>query len=1433
MDPDELQAHETTVSSLEARFQAVLGLVRTTPDDNSVELSNGHKLRLYGLYKHVTAGPCDDDKPPSMLNVTAYAKYRAWLSCRDSSREEAMLSYLHLLAKQTNEIGQHCRKVLNDLEGSKALLESPSKPVTVNDAEYEESTSVDSSSNIPNNQDNDLRLPQEYDAMNRRFLGIQPLIPRGQLDISYLDVLYAAGQSIYGLLTSPVPRHYEQLLQKEWPSAVVGLSVRSLLDLYLRVQKYPVGSQVLVCPPITVPGMRAVLEKQHQLQLVPVDGVEQVDCAALESSVTDRTVAILVVHVFGMKVATNWEELHELAVRHKLEVWEDSAESYTGMGLDSSPYVDVNFWSLGFIKTSTALGGGVALVRNQMIGESMRRLQASRYEQQSAGWYLWRICKALVLKAIADQPVVYGLIATACTRIGGNFDDFVSWLLRGFGNGEHWLRQIRYRPSSAMLAVMHRRLMQTRHKVANSVAERRRRCEQLHQVLAGSSNVVTPVFRNNPNHAYWLYPILVDDPDAMCRYLRNGGYDATRGASQLLCIGSADLCPQASRLLRQAVYLPISSPALNGPEITRLGKLLQSWQPGHAVLASRRQERKSSGGSVFSWKVWRVAGISVSLFLLPTDIVFSMAAAIGSFLALFFLGGQALRQCIGSFYVESSDSFARYSYMLDGNLAEDDVDRADPFCEFKLESSLAILSLQSSPDTWRSVLLTGATGFIGSMLLHDLLKHREALSIRRIVIVSRSKRGESAVDRIKRLLDKPMFSFLAKEDLHAFVQVLEGDTTQENIGLRGDDLAGLLQDQSVTHIFHCAASVSFTQTLVEAASANISSALSAQRLACQLSCRKAHFVHISTAFVHGRLSGTKDSPLTEKLHSLEPYDPVEIYKSMCGTQYYASKAMSDLGFPNTYTFSKCVAEHLLQHSAVDTTIIRPSIVGPAIEQPFPGFSGSKPSTIVAAACLYFSYHWNLWSFGAQRVPCIPVDVLSRLILAKTLSCNYESSSAIASNDGSTSSDDDFVKLSRSSSEDAERQPCQAVLYCVHNAAWDVSSSAKTQFTWREYAVAITQAGTILGYVTRPTAYLGLLSAVRLVPGAGLTYPQFQKLHILLVQNPFSFFLEVQRLLGLNTSRAERLKSFLDLPLLFFPFMNTSYHFSSDLVAPPSFSGGRYLFRCVVAAHSFMSRSTTRCKARECTSLQIAGARFSNTSPDCWWASMQPRGGIATRLAAWVLTTLFRLSFSSVTVDAISMGAMFRHLKEETSTLRVVLAPTHRSFFDFLLVSYVVFALPELQIDIPFILAADDFEKLPMVGQLAKILGAFFVKRGQKQIDPSLIEAVRKIPRRSVIEVFIEGTRSRDRRFVQPRTGFLRCLQTIGDDCIIVPVAVSYELIPEQALLSREAGDCMCTRLSTTGLLSWLAVRVSRAWTRRCNLLLSPHPSSFRKLQPEN
>jgi acyl-CoA-binding protein len=80
-----------------------------TPD---IETPIHDKLRLYGLYKYVTEGPCGSGDPPSFFFVKMHAMYEAHAACRYLSTEQAMLEYIQLVASQPTWFGQKCHHYL-------------------------------------------------------------------------------------------------------------------------------------------------------------------------------------------------------------------------------------------------------------------------------------------------------------------------------------------------------------------------------------------------------------------------------------------------------------------------------------------------------------------------------------------------------------------------------------------------------------------------------------------------------------------------------------------------------------------------------------------------------------------------------------------------------------------------------------------------------------------------------------------------------------------------------------------------------------------------------------------------------------------------------------------------------------------------------------------------------------------------------------------------------------------------------------------------------------------------------------------------------------------------------------------------------------------------------------------------------------------------
>lgn len=144
---------------------------------------------------------------------------------------------------------------------------------------------------------------------------------------------------------------------------------------------------------------------------------------------------------------------------------------------------------------------------------------------------------------------------------------------------------------------------------------------------------------------------------------------------------------------------------------------------------------------------------------------------------------------------------------------------------------------------------------------------------------------------------------------------------------------------------------------------------------------------------------------------------------------------------------------------------------------------------------------------------------------------------------------------------------------------------------------------------------------------------------------------------------------------------------------------------------------------------------------------------------------------------------FQTVRDLADKYELVYTPCHRSHIDYLLLSYVIYTRGMM---IPYIAAGDNLN-LPVVGQLLRGGGAFFIRRSFKGLP--LYSAVLKeylhsiLVRNTPLEYFIEGGRSRTGRLLRPKTGMLAMtihskLRGGGKPVVFIPTYFGYERLME-------------------------------------------------------
>jgi len=262
--------------------------------------------------------------------------------------------------------------------------------------------------------------------------------------------------------------------------------------------------------------------------------------------------------------------------------------------------------------------------------------------------------------------------------------------------------------------------------------------------------------------------------------------------------------------------------------------------------------------------------------------------------------------------------------------------------------------------TGKTVLVTGATGFLGKALVEKIL--RSLPGIRRLYLLIRPKeRASRTVTADERfwgeVLKSSIFDRLKKELGDRFdvfveqrVAVLNGDLTDERLGVSDDDYRRLCDEVEV--VINSAAVVVFDERLD--LSLNLNTMGARRMMDVARDCRRLQAViHISTCYVSGTRKGWIAEEVTRPDFDVEAEarrleQECAAIKQRCGADRELArkelvalglKRAREHGWHDTYTFTKWMGEQLAAKYRGDlpTVILRPAIIESTFHEPEPGW----------------------------------------------------------------------------------------------------------------------------------------------------------------------------------------------------------------------------------------------------------------------------------------------------------------------------------------------------------------------------------------------------------------------------------------------------------------------------------------------------------------
>jgi long-chain acyl-CoA synthetase len=371
-----------------------------------------------------------------------------------------------------------------------------------------------------------------------------------------------------------------------------------------------------------------------------------------------------------------------------------------------------------------------------------------------------------------------------------------------------------------------------------------------------------------------------------------------------------------------------------------------------------------------------------------------------------------------------------------------------PIVQFERDCPEALLSVRTAFRD-KHVMLIGVTGFIGKVWLANTLM--DLPEVGQIYLLIRRQKSNTAQSRFEKLIDEsPVFDPLYARYGHKLlqfinerVQVIEGDVSQPSFGVGpavADELRGKLD-----LIINSSGLTDFNPDLREAVSSNVDAVMNVLQFVRESD--HAGLLHLSTCYAAGRCDGRVDenprpdyTPISvpgfdaeqewKSLHrqinaiqaSAEgPVVTEELRRQAVGKEHAAKdlrgaalenqirknrvrwlrnelteagkRRAHELGWPNTYTFSKSLAESLLTKYGPDlpVAIVRPAIVESSLAQPFRGWNEGI-NTSAALSYLLGTFFRQLPTNERKRLDVIPVDSVCRgmtLIAAAVMERRHE------------------------------------------------------------------------------------------------------------------------------------------------------------------------------------------------------------------------------------------------------------------------------------------------------------------------------------------------------------------------------------------------------------------------------------------------------------
>jgi glycerone phosphate O-acyltransferase/fatty acyl-CoA reductase len=632
-------------------------------------------------------------------------------------------------------------------------------------------------------------------------------------------------------------------------------------------------------------------------------------------------------------------------------------------------------------------------------------------------------------------------------------------------------------------------------------------------------------------------------------------------------------------------------------------------------------------------------------------------------------------------------------------------------------------------------------------------------------------------------------------------------------------------------IINSAAAVDFINTLDKAMRDNFYNTMRMLKFAKE--CKRLEvLVHVSTAYSNSNRVGYIEEKLYTSSRDID--EIIKHIKSLSKEELNKQTASIVKGYPNTYTFAKFLAEHKLSQNKDDLSmaIVRPTIIGASYEEPFPGWVDS----VSALTGVYFYFGLGiakeLYANKKVVLDVVSVDYCANMIIAagayqankKTLEIFHSGSSSV--NPVTCGELLDYMKkyLTDHPTKAFVNKKIDGKFYVneqVYNSIFFVKRKLPVILydIWGKITKSEEIQSQVALYkkVLMRTSILNFIFKTFTTTNWVFSTEHSKLMDKYFTQQDFKDFPYSMKevdwnrysnyyLYGLWTyvgnekhdypyttnyenffcsedySRFDR-KLFGDLRFIshiskFVEYRNTDLRMKTVLE----------LKEIRRAIDKYIEQRKKELKKEK---KPIRESRLEKEVKDKakqYARRMEPvmRKGVAISFCYFTHKYLKQI-FNRININPSEI----ERIKKLQHKGPLVFVSNHRSYMDFLILTYIILAYG---LEPPYIAASEDFLKVPIISTMFRSVGAFFIKRGYKA-DPVYHAILREYTKHILmegnsLEFYIEGKRSRRGKLLQPKLGMLKILvEALAEkrvkEIYVVPVSISYERVLEAESFTQE------------------------------------------------